>query len=82
MQNGVHRPINEHVFGHVVLRKLEVWVAEKVPDVAGISGQQIIETENLVAPPEEAVAEMASQKTRASSHNRSHRTAAHCLPIP
>ena len=50
MKNGLHWPIYEHVFGHIVPREFEVGVAEKVPNVRGIAGQQVIQTENVIAP--------------------------------
>ena len=46
-------------------------VSQKMRDVVCVTCQQVIKAQDLVAPFEEVVAEMAAQETGSTSHNDS-----------
>ena len=64
MEDPVH--LDEQGVDDVVADELEIGVGEEMPDVVLAAGEEIVDADDVVALAEEALAEMAAQKSRAA----------------
>ena len=69
MKDVVDLPRDEDVVGDVVLNKLEIGVAGEVLDVAHVSGNQVVDSDDLVAFGEEPIGKMRPEEPSTSGDN-------------
>ena len=62
MQHGVDWSFHKHVLGDVVLYELEFRVAQKVSDIVGTSGEQVVQAEDVISTFQQEIAQMTSEE--------------------
>src|SRR5271166_4347682 len=74
MEHVLHRAVDLHRLGDVVLQKPEAGVIGQMIDVPPRSRQQIVDADDLMPLGEEALAEMRANKAGSSSNDGSQRS--------
>jgi hypothetical protein len=70
VQDGIHRAIDVKRFADIVLQRFEIAVAAKVSDIAGRSGDEVVDAEDLPAIAEQPLAEVGAEEARATGDDR------------
>ena len=82
MQHSVNRTFHEHVLRDVVIDELELRIAEKVSDIVGVPGQQIVEAQDVITLSQQMVAEMTPKESCPARDYGSFGGTGHFLPTP
>src|SRR5437762_2828252 len=66
----IHGAIEKNKLGHILLDEAKVPVPSQVRDVVHAASDEIVNRNNLMAPPQQQVHQMRAEKPRSAGHHR------------
>jgi len=73
MQHSIKGAFDVNEVSHIVVDEMKMSIAREMGDVSSVSGDQVVNADDLMAFGEEAIAKMRAEKTRRSSDQYSQR---------